>query len=255
MRFDDLDQRMRQYETAYDFCIPEQNHIVVRLDGRGFTRLTKDVWQFDAPFDVRFRDLMASTAAALLECGFNVAYAYSQSDEISLLFRHDEQTFNRKIRKIITTLAAEASARFSLAKGDVATFDARVCVLPNWSLVEDYFLWRQEDAHRNALNAHCYWLLRQHGRDPNQAAEFTLGFSREQKHDFLFEHGINFNDLPAWQKRGFGVYWATVSKQGFNPVSGCLTETTRRIIQTNFDLPLREDYRAFLRQISRIEAA
>ena len=26
------------------------NHIVVRLDGRGFTRLTKDIWQFDAPF-------------------------------------------------------------------------------------------------------------------------------------------------------------------------------------------------------------
>ena len=33
------------------------------------------------------------------------------------------------------------------------------------------------------------------------------------------------------------------------------TETTRRIIQTNFDLLLRDDYRAFLRQISGIDAA
>ena len=38
MRFDDLDQRLRLYETAYDFCVPLGNYIVVRLDGRGFTR-------------------------------------------------------------------------------------------------------------------------------------------------------------------------------------------------------------------------
>ena len=49
MRFDDLDKRLRQYETAYDFCVPQENFIVVRLDGRGFTRLTKEIWQFEAP--------------------------------------------------------------------------------------------------------------------------------------------------------------------------------------------------------------
>jgi tRNA(His) 5'-end guanylyltransferase len=43
MRFVALDIRLRKYETAYDFCIPPENYIVVRLDGRGFTRLTKDI--------------------------------------------------------------------------------------------------------------------------------------------------------------------------------------------------------------------
>lgn len=85
MRFDDLDKRLRQYETAYDFCVPQENFIVVRLDGRGFTRLTKEIWQFEAPFDIRFRDLMAHTVRHLMKCGFNVAYGYSESDEISLL--------------------------------------------------------------------------------------------------------------------------------------------------------------------------
>ena len=85
MRFDDLDKRLRQYEAAYDFCVPQENFIVVRLDGRGFTRLTKEVWQFEAPFDIRFRDLMAHTVQHLMQCGFNVAYGYSESDEISLL--------------------------------------------------------------------------------------------------------------------------------------------------------------------------
>ena len=36
MKFDDLDRLMRPYETAYDFCVPMGNHIVIRLDGRGF---------------------------------------------------------------------------------------------------------------------------------------------------------------------------------------------------------------------------
>ncbi len=31
MRFDDLDKRLRQYETAYDFCVPQENFIVVSL--------------------------------------------------------------------------------------------------------------------------------------------------------------------------------------------------------------------------------
>ena len=71
MRFDDLDKRLRQYETAYDFCVPQESFIVVRLDGSGFTRLTKEIWQFEARH--------------LMKCGFNVAYGYSESDEISLL--------------------------------------------------------------------------------------------------------------------------------------------------------------------------
>lgn len=248
MKFDDLDRAMRQYETAYDFCIPDKNYIIVRLDGRGFTRLTKEVWQFEAPFDVRFRDLMADTTIALLDCGFNVVYGFSESDEISLLFNFEEQTFNRKIRKIITTLASEASAHFSLAQGSPATFDARVSVLPNWALVEDYFLWRQEDAHRNALNAHCYWLQRKQGIGANDAHQAIKFLSKQQKHDLLSEQGIHFNDLPAWQKYGFGVYWQTVTKQGWNPKTSEATETTRRIIQRKFELPLRDDYREWLRQ-------
>lgn len=118
MRFDDLDKRLRQYETAYDFCVPQENFIVVRLDGRGFTRLTKEIWQFEAPFDIRFRDLMAHTVRHLMQCGFNVAYGYSESDEISLLLRRDDDTFKRKTRKIISVLAGEASAAFSVAHGN-----------------------------------------------------------------------------------------------------------------------------------------
>ena len=45
MKFDEFDARMREYETTHDYCIPLDTHVVVRLDGRSFTRNTKEVWQ------------------------------------------------------------------------------------------------------------------------------------------------------------------------------------------------------------------
>ena len=61
MKFDDLDKKMRVYETAHDLCVLPHIYLVVRLDGRGFTRLTKEVYQFEAPFDEKFRDIMVAT--------------------------------------------------------------------------------------------------------------------------------------------------------------------------------------------------
>src|SRR3954464_15712862 len=118
MKFDELDGRMRVFETAHDLCVLPGLHMVARLDGRSFTRLTKEVHPFEAPFDARFRDLMLATADHLMAgCGFAVVYGYTQSDEMSLLFAPDENGFGRKLRKLISVLAGEASARFSLLLG------------------------------------------------------------------------------------------------------------------------------------------
>ena len=156
MKFDDFDKEMRIYEESLDQYILPDMYIAARLDGRSFTRLTKEICEFEAPFDVKFRDLMVETVKSLMNVGFRIVYGYTESDEISVLFHHDDNTFGRKVRKINTTLAGEASAAFSLALGQAATFDCRVIPLPNKSRVADYFVWRQEDSHRNSLNAHCY---------------------------------------------------------------------------------------------------
>src|SRR5262245_43912102 len=109
MKFDDLDQKMRLFDTAADYCALPGIFMVARLDGRSFTRLTKEVCKFEAPFDERFRDLMVQTAESLMTCGFRVIYAFTESDEISLLFDQDEQLFGRKLRKYHSILAGEAS--------------------------------------------------------------------------------------------------------------------------------------------------
>ncbi len=138
MKFDDLDKKMRIFETAADLCVLPSMFMVARLDGRSFTRLTKDVCQFEAPFDMQFRELMVATAQSLMTCGFRVLYAYTESDEISLLFDLNEQLFGRKLRKYNSTLAGEASAQFSLKLGRPACFDCRISQLPTLELVVDY---------------------------------------------------------------------------------------------------------------------
>ena len=249
MKFDDLDTKMRVFETAHDMCVLPGIYMVARLDGRGFTRLTKEVHQFEAPFDVRFRDMMTATVQHLMSCGFNIRYGYTESDEISLLFAPDENGFNRKLRKLNSVLAGEASAKFSLLLGDMACFDCRISQLPTVELVVDYFRWRNEDAHRNALNSHCYWLLRRGGENARGATSSLLGLSVAEKNELLFQNGINFNELPLWQRRGVGLLWVEYDKPAENPFTGEKLMARRHRIRLEYELPMKDEYSLFVRSL------
>ena len=249
MRFDELDTKMRVFETAHDYCVLPGIYIVARLDGRGFTKLTKEVHKFKAPYDEKFRDYMLDTVEHLMNSGFDMIYGYTQSDEISLLFSLDDETFNRKTRKINSVLAGEASAKFSLLLGDIGSFDCRISQLPNIQKVIDYFRWRQQDAHRNSLNSHCYWCLRGDGETARKATSIMEGLSVADKNELLFQHGINFNELPNWQKRGIGLYWEEYEKEGYNPVKDETVFTMRRRIKRELDLPMKDDYSEFIGEL------
>ena len=185
MQFEKLDKMMRVYETAHDRSVLPGIYMVARLDGRNFTRLTKEKHQFKAPFDTKFRDYMLTTVEHLMTCGFKVIYAYTQSDEISLLLDLEADTFNRKLRKYNSVLSSEASAKFSLLLGDMACFDCRISQLPNTNVVVDYFRWRQQDAYRNSLSSHSYWCLRRDGYSARKATSRMNGLSQSDKHELL----------------------------------------------------------------------
>ena len=160
MTFDVLQQQMRTFEADTAGRIPDDSFVVARLDGRGFTRLLREIHPFEAPFDARFRDLMVGTARHVMGAGFRILLGYTQSDELSLLFHPDDRTFGRRRGKVLSVLAGEASAAFSLGLGAPACFDCRLAELPDAQTVVDYFRWRMADASRNALTAHAYWTLR-----------------------------------------------------------------------------------------------
>jgi tRNA(His) guanylyltransferase len=137
----------------------------------------------------------------------------------------------------------------SVLLGDHACFDCRISELPNIDYLIDYFRWRNEDAHRNALNGHCYWMLRKEGETVERASKALHKLSVAEKNELLWQRGINFNDLPLWQRRGIGLYWEAYGKSAKNPLTGEDVLATRRRLKTDMELPMKDDYGFFVRKL------
>jgi tRNA(His) guanylyltransferase len=219
---------------------------VIRVDGRGFSGFTKT--RFDKPFDARFSEMMVGTSKALLE-ELGGIYAYTESDEISVLLRPGSDLFDRKLEKLVSVSAGIASAAFTHACGEPAHFDSRVWLGTGLPDVVDYFSWRQADATRCALNGWCYWTLRKAGMSAKEAARALEGRSVAEKNELLFAHDINFNEVPLWQRRGIALYWESYEKHGHDPVRGMPVTAMRRRIAVARELPMRDAYRDFLRTL------
>lgn len=247
MKFSDLDERMRRGEYFHNLRVPEGVWTVIRVDGRSFSRLTSERG-FEKPFDQRFHEIMLRTTMVLVtELGG--IYGYTESDEISVLLPMGWDLFNRSVEKVVSTSAAVASAVFTLNLGDrFVTFDARIWFDPRPEAVVDYFLWRQADSARCALNGAAYWAQRKVGMSARGATATLDKATVEQKHEILFGRGINFNDMPTWQRRGSGVFWETYEKDGFNPKTGQAVRATRRRLVEDLELPMKDAYADYVRR-------
>lgn len=68
------------------------------------------------------------------------------------------------------------------------------------------------------------------------------------KNEILFQRGINFDELPAWQKRGVGAWWGIAIKYAVNPKTGEEVTVERRELRTETELPLGEEYGRFVQE-------
>lgn len=225
--------RMQAIEGLYNLRVLPDQWIVLRLDGRSFSSLTEQ--HFAKPFDDRFHSYMLSTAIALLS-EFNAPYAYTGSDEITVVLPQAFNQYDRRIEKLLSLSAAIASAEFMQKSMLQVHFDCRL--LPFGSL-EDVVLcceWRRSDVRRNALQTFCYWTLRHEGQTGPAATRRIKRASWEEKIALLQERGINFHTIPSWQRQGISLYWETYEKEGFDPVQRQAVIAQRRRA-VNGDIP------------------
>jgi tRNA(His) 5'-end guanylyltransferase len=246
MKRTDFEQQMRSREYFHSLQFLPGAWVILRVDGHGFSRLTESC--FEKPFDPAFHGYMVQTAQALLE-QLGGLYVYTESDEISLLLPRDWALFDRELEKAVSLSAGVASATFSLASGMAAHFDSRAWLGTSDTDVADYFPWRQADATRCALNGWCYWTLRKAGKSVNEATATLKQQTANFKNELLFQHGINFNDVPAWQRRGVGLYWESYEKEGYNPKLNQKVTARRRRIKVDGELPIKEEYSRFVKRI------
>ncbi len=200
---DSLGDRMKGYEAAESGrrflpMLP----VYARIDGRNFSALTRGM---DRPYDIAMSGAMIRTTERLVE-ETHARIGYTQSDEISLVWLAEEAKssifFDHKISKMTSILAAYATAAFILALQEgrhaaaakkMPHFDCRVFQLPNRTEAANVFLWRELDATKNAVSmaARAVYSHRELYRKTGSAMQ-----------ELLFAKGINFNDFPAFFKRG-----------------------------------------------------
>jgi hypothetical protein len=73
--------------------------------------------------------------------------------------------------------------------------------------------------------------------------------SVSDKNELLFQHGINFNNMPLWQRRGIGLHWEEYEKIGFDPVRHEEVKALRRRLKVERGLPVKDEYGRFVGQL------
>lgn len=207
---DALGDRMKGYEGAeagrrFMPLLP----VLARLDGKNFSAFTRGL---PRPYDERLSRLMVETTRYLVEdtCA---ACGYTQSDEITLAwYSADPKSqiwFDGRVQKMTSVLAAKCSVHFALAlpaaiperTGRAPVFDCRTWQVPTPDEAANTFLWREWDATKNSISM---------AAQEHYSHKALHGKSGAEKQEMLFAKGVNWNDYPAFFKRGTYVRRRTV---------------------------------------------
>lgn len=175
--------------------------VCIRVDGRAFSSLTKGL---EKPYDKRFTDLMVEVTKYIVS-ETNARIGYTQSDEISLVLYSDDIKsqifFDGRIFKICSTVSAIVSVKFNELLLDylpekaaqIPTFDCRVWNVPTLYEATNTVLWREIDATRNSILCAGQKYYSHKQLDNKNTGEIQ---------ELLFQKGVNWNNYPAFYKRG-----------------------------------------------------
>jgi tRNA(His) guanylyltransferase len=221
---DDLGVRMKTfYEQIPKTKLMRRCPVAIRIDGKAFHTFTRG---FQKPFDEVLIKSMQGTMKYLCENIQGCVLGYTQSDEITLILVDYKKLtssawFDYEVQKICSIAASMATMAFNkffrdnvgdylyenyddqyladyikilqnaVDKG--AMFDARCFNIPKEE-VTNLVYWRQLDASRNSI---------QMVGQANFSHKELQNKSCNDIQDMLMtQKGINWNDLPTYQKRG-----------------------------------------------------
>lgn len=209
MKIIKLGDRMKEfYEKITRIFLPRRTYTIIRVDGKAFHSYTKGL---EVPFDDKFINDMNETACYMCKNIQGAKFAFVQSDEISILLTdfdtlNTSAWFDGNIQKMASVSSSLATAKFNeLRPGKIALFDSRVFTISFNVEVENYFIWRQQDATRNSIISTALSLYSHkeiHKKNTDELQEMC------------FQKGVNWNDFPSKYKRGRLITKETYEKEG-----------------------------------------
>ena len=226
---------MKDYEVYSSLKVPKNSKIIVRLDGRSFHQLARDL-KLIKPYDENFYNVFSEVCKELFN-EFSASFAYAFSDEISLLL--DKVPFDGRVEKINSVIASFAASSFVIHYDTQfkkpPSFDSRIIPVNDEDILT-YFRWRQDESWRNCVNSHGISYLKSKYSN-NEANDKIKGMNLSDIHELLFENGINLNDVESYKKRGIAVYRKYKQVTGFNKKENKNQTSYRSYVYTDWEIP------------------
>lgn len=208
-----------EYEQKLDKTVPA----IIRLDGKGFSKLTK---RLKNSFDPFFETAMVSTTQFLCENIQDVVAAYTQSDEITLVLIPKKQEnkpepdawFDFRVQKMVSTAASMCAVEFYKTCNTISlfgenaefeiAFDARVFSCPPENVIKT-LMWRQQDCQKNSISKFAdrsYSHKQLQGKNGREKIEMCLekDHSWEKELSFSFKYGNFFHKEVIEKQRDTG---------------------------------------------------
>lgn len=221
---DDLGNRMKEYyENIPKTKLMRRCPVILRIDGKAFHTFVRG---FQKPFDEVLIKTMQETMKYLCENIQGCVLGYTQSDEITLILVDykkftSQAWFDYEVQKMCSIAASMATMTFNkffrdnvgdylyenydeqyladyietlqnaVDKG--AMFDCRCFNIPKEE-VTNCIYWRQLDASRNSIQMV--------GQANFSHKELQNKSCNDIQDMLMVQKGINWNDLPIYQKRG-----------------------------------------------------
>ena len=274
---DSLGDRMKEnYENRSKTYLTRRTPVIIRLDGKAFHTFTRGMKK---PYDEIFHNTMNATMKYLCENIQGCKLGYTQSDEITLLLTDydtlsTDAWFDYNVQKICSVAASMATMAFNkyfeqfsmdyldsvmglqdfdiedkylevlYSKYGIAMFDARCFNIPEEE-VTNCFIWRQQDATRNAIQmlGQCNFSHKElHGKSCNDIQDMLM-----------LQKGINFNDMPTEFKRGVCCVKATKEDININLETNEETCCTRSAWVLDGEIPIFTQDRDYVERSFKVK--
>ncbi len=165
----------------------------------GFSRFTRSMLK---PYDPLLGELMVETAGYLVE-RLGARLAYTQSDEITLIFPGDGPVpYDARLHKLATATASIATSYFGQKALDhwpdrcrrsPPAFDGRAFCVPSVNEAVAVLVWRELDAARNSVS------MAGRSHFPQRMLQ---GVPSEQVRLMLSQASVAYDELPVHFRRG-----------------------------------------------------
>ena len=237
---------VKQYEIFSEVAVPEDSHVVLRLLGRNFAKLTTD---FNIkPYDWEFGRAII-TAAQSVMFDLSGLYGYISQGQVFILLRKFSPAAGniRQLERLTSLASAIATSTFVKETRIWTQFETKVLVFPTTEEVLDYFYLQYELSYARCARVYARYALLAKGLSPAEAHQHVVALPVEELIALFSTPEAFDSEFEAWKRYGIATYWGE-SAVGYNQRLHKLPEAQpMSVVVVDKDLPAKDKYYDFLR--------